>query len=380
MSSGFGTALSEHPQPAVATGEAIGAVLEQIGHRPDICFVFLSGHPSRVLGDVTAAVQHALDPSRLIGAVVSTAIGATTEVENGPGLSIWAARVGPAELVRLDRVPDGRRGHRVRGLPDPLTTAGRTLVLLADPNRFPPAALRDLVAQRLPGLTLIGGTVAPSPRPGEPTLAVGAGTVGDGAVGILLPPGLGEFVRVSQGCRPVGRPLVVTEAEGNRLRGLGSQPVLDRLRQVYEAASAHDRELLGTGLHLGIAVDEGRDPVGSGDFLVRGVLEIDRRDGALRVGDHVEVGRTVQFHVRDPSGARRDLVTTLDGVDADAALVFSDTGRGQRFFGVPDHDVTAVARAVGPMVAGAHGDAQLGPVGGRNQVHGHSVSALFLYG
>ena len=48
----------------------------------------------------------------------------------------------------------------------------------------------------------------------------------DGAVGVLLPAGLGELTVVSQGCRPVGEPYIVTDSETNLVRGLGMRPRL----------------------------------------------------------------------------------------------------------------------------------------------------------
>jgi hypothetical protein len=36
----FASALSEHPDPAEATGEVIGAVLERLGTEPDVAAVF----------------------------------------------------------------------------------------------------------------------------------------------------------------------------------------------------------------------------------------------------------------------------------------------------------------------------------------------------
>ena len=81
-------------------------------------------------------------------------------------------------------------------------------------------------------------------------------------------------------------------------------------------ASEEDRALMRGGLHLGIVVDEHRVDFERGDFLVRNVLGGDPETGAIVVGDDIEVGQTVQFHVRDAAAADEDLREMLAGEDA----------------------------------------------------------------
>ena len=119
---------------------------------------------------------------------------------------------------------------------------------------------------------------------------------------------------------------------------------------------------------------------GRGDFLVRNVVGADPESGALAIGDEVTVGQTVQFHVRDAAAADEDLRALLAGHDAGGALLFTCNGRGQHFFGTPDHDAGVVDRLLGPLpIAGALCAGEIGPVGGRNFVHGFTAS-LALFG
>ena len=112
---------------------------------------------------------------------------------------------------------------------------------------------------------------------------------------------------------------------------------------------------------------------------MRNVLGAREADGALSVGATVELGQTLQFQVRDARAADADLRAALAGRSAAGSLLFTCTGRGQRLFGRPDHDATAVRDAFGAIpVAGGFCAGELGPVGGRNHVHGFTASlALF---
>jgi small ligand-binding sensory domain FIST len=125
------------------------------------------------------------------------------------------------------------------------------------------------------------------------------------------------------------------------------------------------------------------DP-GQGDFLVRGIGGVDEQRGGLVVGDLVDVGRTVQFQLRDAQAADDDLRQTAQqvraGADLDAvesALLFSCNGRGRLMFDRADHDVTVLTEELAADgVAGFFAAGEIGPVGGRNHLHGLSASVL----
>jgi small ligand-binding sensory domain FIST len=186
---------------------------------------------------------------------------------------------------------------------------------------------------------------------------------------------------VSQGCRPIGRAFTVTRAEGNVIHELGGRAPLERLQELVEASSPRDRELLGRGLHVGRVIDEYITDPERGDFLVRGVLGLDPQTGALAVGEAIEVGQTIQFHVRDAETADEDLRTLLDGANGTAAgaLLFTCNGRGTRMFSVPNHDAALVSeRLGGAPLAGFNCAGEIGPVGGKNFLHGFTASIALL--
>ena len=144
---------------------------------------------------------------------------------------------------------------------------------------------------------------------------------------------------MAQGCRPVGDPYIVTQADGNLIMELGGRPPLARLRELAEALPVREQELLAQGAHLGIVIDEYQTEPGQGDFLVRGIAGADPESGAIAVGGELEVGQTVQFHIRDARSADEDLRRTLvreaaalGGRPVAGALLFTCTGRGTRMF------------------------------------------------
>jgi small ligand-binding sensory domain FIST len=228
---------------------------------------------------------------------------------------------------------------------------------------------------------VIGGMASAARAPGGNRLVLDDAVHQDGAVGVLLPATTVCGTVVSQGCRPVGQAYVVTRATDNVIHDLAGVPALDRLREVVSALGPDERELVQHGLHVGQVIDEQQATFGRGDFLVRNLMGADPEAGDIAIGAVTEVGSTVQFQVRDADSADEDLRQLLSGQRGDAALVFTCNGRGSHLFGEADHDARLVHEQVGRgAVAGMFCAGELGPVGGRNFVHGYTASVVLFEG
>jgi small ligand-binding sensory domain FIST len=379
----FAAALSLHPTAAVATGEVVGQVLEQLGPRPDLAVLFCSPHHVDEVADVAATVRTLLEPAVLVGSTAVAVVGGAREVEDGPALALWAARLpAPPRPVRVTAMRTAS-GTAVGGISAATCDPGEVLVLLADPFSLPMDDVVELLGQLDPPVPVVGGAASAARGPGGNRLVLDGEVVADGAVGAVLPAGVATTLVVSQGCRPVGEPMIVTRSQGGLLVELAGRPALDRLEEVVRAAAPDDRAQLAQGLHLGIAVDEHRMTFERGDFLVRNVLGADPEARAVAVGDAVPVGTTVQFQVRDAQAADEDLRALLAGAALDspaAALVFTCNGRGRNLFDEPDHDARAVDAVVASgAVAGMFCAGEIGPVGGRSFVHGFTASVVLFH-
>ena len=374
----FTAALSEHPVPATAGAEVAGEVLERLGPAPDLAVLFVTPPHAGALEDAAAALDDILRPGTLLGCAAVSVVGTGREVEREAAVSLWAGRFGPTLAVRLTAVRS-IEGVAIDGWPLDPPFEPSTLVLLADPFSFPVDNLYAELAERHPGLRVVGGNASAAAGPGGNRLVLDRRVHTSGAVGVLLGPGVEIDTVVSQGCRPIGRPYIVTRAEQNYVYELAGSPALERLVQMSaDAMSEADIDLIDNGLHLGQVIDEHKLDYERGDFLVRNVLGADQSDGAIVVDELVPVGATVQFHVRDAATADEDLRQLLSGREAGGALVFTCNGRGVHLFGAPDHDAQVLDERLGAPAAGFFAAGEFGPVGGRNFLHSFTASiALF---
>ncbi len=367
----YASALSLHPTPVEAVGEVAGEILEAFdGARPDLLVCFTSPHHAGAFEDVMGGLRKLLEPETSIGATMVGVAGGGLEVEDAPGLSVFAASFGAG---RIDPIALETRetddGYEIAGWPDWVPARG-TMLMVAEPYSFPVGDFLEICNSRLPGVTVMGGMASAGTRAGANRLALDDRILDHGAVALLCSEDVPVRPVVSQGCRPIGTPFTVTAAERNLVYELAGQPAMARLQELVQAATDPERELMRNGLHLGVVVDEHKLDFARGDFLIRNVLGADRRNGAIAIGDRVEVGTSVQFQVRDAESADEDLRALLSGVGGDAALLFTCNGRGRHLFPEPNHDAGAVEELLGPVpLAGAFCAGEIGPIGGRNFLH-----------
>ncbi len=351
------------------------------GLAPEFAVLFASPHFSGPAAELVTTVAELTGGVPLIGCVASAVAGGAREIESGPAVSLWlAAGLGPVETFAMEFVPTSGGGAfgGYRFGSDP----GGAHLMICDPYTFPAADLLAHLNQNVPGATVMGGMASGGAAQRHSLLFRDDRVLTAGAVGAHLP---AAAVRplVAQGCRPVGDPFTVTRADGGLIFELGGRPPLARLRELAATLPAREQELLARGPHLGLVIDEYQTEARQGDFLVRGIVGADPTSGAMAVAGEVEIGQTVQFHVRDARSADDDLRRILAEAGASGppagALLFTCTGRGARMFGEPDHDAGMLAAMLGPVpVAGFFCDGELGPVGGQNFLHTFTASiALF---
>jgi small ligand-binding sensory domain FIST len=357
---------------------------------PDLALAFFSSDHVPEAAAIAAELRQGLRPRLLLGCVGESVIGNDQEIEGRLALSLWTAKwAGPIEAesfhLRLERTSEG---FSLLGWPDGIVGADpatSAMLVLGDPFSFPADFFLAQVNEDYKGLRVIGGMASGVAERGDCRLLRDDEVLTEGAVGVLLSGPLGLRPIVSQGCRPIGRPLVITRATDDTIFELGGRPPLELLQELWQSLSPQDQQLFQRGLHIGRVISEFQGEFRRGDFLVRNLRHLDRQTGALVITDRVRVGQTVQFHVRDAATADEDLHALLQR-DLGAhprrpagALVFSCNGRGSRMFSEEHHDARAVRGETGPIpLAGFFAAGELGPVGGQNFIHGFTASvALF---
>jgi len=362
----FASAISERPAMADAVAEAADGLTIT---SPDLVVAFVSPHHAAAWPALPDLVGSRFPRATVFGCSGAGVIGAGREIEGRCALSLTAASLPGVHLMPM----------RFRPVVDDVEVPRNpaAFVILADPWSIDAEILLGALDAACPAVPKIGGVASGGTSPGSIALFLGSEVCRDGAVGMALSGDLGVDTVVAQGCRAVGRPMVVNRCQGNVILELDRKKPLQVLSELYASLEADDRELFHHSLHVGIEMDRARMTVEPGEFLMRNFIGVDPEEGSVIVGAPIEAWQVVQFFLRDAHAAEEELRSLLGRPRATpaGALLFSCLGRGQHFFGRADHDTDLFRRSVGPVpLGGFFCNGEIGPVGGRTFLHGYTSS------
>ncbi len=387
----YHVAISQEPDVEQAVQALHDSTIQSLGQNPpDLAFLFFSSFFSENASSLQALIHEKISPHVLVGCMNNGVIGGSQEFESEPAIILWSARL-PDVTVRPIRLEAQEQNSHLtlHGWPESIDSGGKQpyVFLFADPFTSPIEEVFSSIEKDCPGSPVIGGIASGGTDSGENQLLLNQDIYDSGVVGVVLWGHLDVRTVVSQGCQPIGEPYVVTKAERNIIYELGGMPMLERLKVTMQDIRENNPSQVGhQSLQVGIAMDEYRGVLGQGDFLIRDLMGADESSGGVAISDVVQEGQTLQFHVRDANAADQELTKLLaedqsTHVDqpAKGVLLFSCICRGERLFSHPHHDVLAVREQIGDVpIAGFFAGGEIGPVGGRNYLHGYTASvALF---
>jgi len=385
----FASALSTLPDTAAAEAEALAGLESALeGQTPELLVVFATRDHSAGPESLGLRLARASGAKQLIGCSAEAVIGGAREVEDGPGLALWAFAGGGArvEPFRVGARPNDLDEVEFSGLPPAEFAREGTLLMLADPFSFPMSDYLETLEANFPGRPVLGAMASGGQGPGQNRLFLNGEVLTQGAIGVWLSGELEVVPVVSQGCKPIHEPRVITKVEDHVIRKLSGKVAAHALQQAFQSLDPRDAALLQRAPFLGVAVDANQSKFERGDFLVRGIMGVESREGGIAVADNsLRAGQTVQFMIRDAESATEDLDQLLadlagTGEEPVGVLLFTCNGRGTRMFSVTDHDASRVQAHFGCEVpaAGFFAMGEIGPVGGRNFLHGFTASIAVL--
>ena len=406
-------ALSTRPSLEGALDEAIAKVGGQ--GQWDLAIIFLSSSFASDAARLMPLVQEKLSVPNLIGCLGGGIIGmenpaTVQEVEGEVALSLTVAQLPGVTVtpfyVHGEGMPDldapPQSWVDLMGV-DP--ASGADFIILADPMA---GGITDFLAGldfAYPQATKVGGLAS-----GE-NVAMGgslflqssdhpAGRYGEGFIGVALAGNIRLGSVVAQGCRPIGEPFVVNQGERNIITEIQGKDAdsgtvvletpLASLQKLIPTLSPKDQELAQSSLFVGVANDEFKLTLQPGDFLIRNLLGVDPRQGAIAIGDRVRKGQRLQFHLRDRETSADDLQILLrhytegeanqSSSTAIGALMFSCLGRGYGLYGTPNFD-SQVFRQYFPEVAlgGFFCNGEIGQVGAQTFLHGYTSAFAIVH-
>lgn len=408
--------LSTRPSLEAAITEVVQKSQDALQHPAHLGFLFISAAFTSEYPRLMPLLQEKLPGVPIIGCGGSGVIGMgqaahAREVEGDPAISLTLAHL-PGVYIRTFHLD-------TETLPDLDSPPSAWIDLIGiSPAEHPQfVLLGDSAFNRIndllqgldfayAGSTKVGGLASGGFGSQSGGLFCDGRLYREGMVGITLSGNIQLDAIVAQGCRPIGQPYLVADGERNIMLALQMQAgtiaetgggsalasqegtPLEMLQALIQSLNEEDRLLAQHSLFVGVAQSEFKQTLEQGDFLIRQLIGVDPRVGAIAIGDRIRPGQRIQFHLRDAKASAEDLETLLSRYtqdyststqDAIGTLMFSCTGRGESLYGQSDFDSELFSQYFpGTPLSGFFCNGEIGPVAGNTFLHGFtSVFGIF---
>ncbi len=403
----WSSAISTRPSLEGAVQEVVEKAQRQLQSSPDLGMVFISSAFASEYSRLLPLLQEKITIPVLVGCsgggvVGMTSEGKPSEVEDNPALSLSLACLPDVKLhsfhFSIDTLPDlDSPPEAWIDLVGVSPEVNPQFILMADPAY---SGINDLLQGldfAYPGSVKVGGVAGIGSINGSSGLFCGDYLYREGIVGLALSGNVVLDAIVAQGCRPIGRPYRVAEGERNVLLKLEEQDDANRLgssseklrtplevlQGIFQDLSEEDRLLAQNSLFIGVAQSGFKQNLERGDFLIRNLIGIDPRIGAIAIAERVRLGQRVQFHLRDCQTSAEDLEVLLstyqqknqtgDSLSSAGAFIFSCMGRGKGLYQEADFDSRLFRRYLSQVpLSGFFCNGEIGPVGDTTFLHGYT--------
>lgn len=407
----WASALSRRPSLEAALKEVVELAQSELNASPHLGIVFISSAFASEYSRLMPLLQEQLYLPTMIGCGAGGVIGMNDnnqaeEIEGEPAVSLSLAYLPEVEvhpfhlsvedLPDLDSPPD--QWIDLIGV-DP--NDNPQFILLVDPYFGKINDFLQGLDYAYPGSVKVGGLASTGVMGGTTGVFCGEQLYPEAVVGLALCGNVMIETIVAQGCRPIGHPFRITQGERNIVLEVETQAEngdlisssskgtsvrlspLEALQDLIQELSEEDRQLAQHSLFIGVVRDEFKLTLEPGDFLIRNLIGVDPRAGAIAIGDRVRPGQRIQFHLRDSRTSAEDLELLMEHYQRQAstspqmatnaaALMFSCLGRGEGLYGEPNFDSALFRRYLNIPLSGFFCNGEIGPVGNGTFLHGYT--------
>ncbi|MCM8539797.1 MAG: FIST C-terminal domain-containing protein [Lentisphaeraceae bacterium] len=372
--------------------EIVQQLKEELSGAPDLLIAFVSQRFSYEVSDFPAFIKKVFPDCLIAGCNSEILMYDDTETDSSPCISVLAAKgiadncadIAYVDLVDCPGEDDSPATWRKYiGLDKKMN---QNFIVFADP-------FTQHIDELLKGIdyaydcSVTGGFASGAQFLGETVLFYDDDVKNSGVVILELGANLEIVPIVAQGCRPVGEDLEVTKCDNVVLEEVDNVSPLDYIRGLSGQLSDYDRTLLQQSLFVGVEMDVIKADLIYGDYLIRNIRGIDSDNGSLVVGEYLQKGQSVRFHIRDPQSSKKELEEITEKLAIKLAsrkchgmLVFSCLGRVKEFYKEDSVDVKLIHRInkKAPL-AGFFCSGEIGQVSGSTYIHGYTATSILIY-
>ncbi len=394
IKAGSGYSEAENSLEAAKDAAKLAMAQAQIP-KADWAMVFCTFPHRANYEEVLKAVCDVAQTNNVTGCSAVGVLSNRGELEARPGvvvLVVSSEKITPNPFMIYQLGAGGTKaGEEIGELLKPSNNGDNSiLALLPDPFHIHPELLFKGIESRLGHVPIVGATASEDPQITD-TFEFCGDTVASGAVsGILLEGDFSSYIDITQGCKMIGPPCVVTGANKNVITELDGEPAFEVLKKRIPNGIIEDPIDILRLLFVAFPPDPKQKDIHGSNYLVRNLIGLDQKSGYVAVPQNVKEGQVIGFTLRNPEMAREDLKQMLNRAVSSQkpdhpyrfGLYFNCCARGSSLYGHQGIDTAYISSALGgvPFI-GFFGNSEFAPILDKNHFFTYTgVLVLFSDG
>lgn len=333
----------------------------------------------RIYGNVPVLVGCSCCSNVVYGAINENDDGLVVALYSLPGAEIKAAYINQEDISSAN---ESNFFYRKTGVRKNETNGW---IAFTEPYNFHVEKWLDKWNRAYPGVPLIGGIADGVAEGEEIKIFLNGEVLDEGCVAVSIGGKIGLKTIVSQSAKPLGDSWTITRADHNVIYEIANMPAIEWLGMIYSKLSKSQRKDLIEHFLVGLAVNEYKEKYEAGDFLIRGLIGGDPKDGFIEISGLTRTGQSIQVQQPDSKyaieafeNALIGLKRSLKGTEVYGGCLFCSKGRIYSLF--VNTDAEKAQEMLGPTpIAGFLCNGEFGPINKKNYLHYYSaVLGLFV--
>jgi len=380
-----GVGQSQKQLTGQAVEEAACQAMARAGiSRADLALIFFTAEHAARASELVSALARSVGTDCVFGSSGAGIVTGEGEVEGNSGVAVLV--IASDEIIARPFIFEPLKGNEANlgatfgEFVAKADDKNSLMILLPDSYNGNPQPLLASMASKSGFHPAIGAGSTENGAAGATYQLCGDKLASNSIAGAYLSGDFRVHIDITQGCQPIGEPMVITKAEGNLIYEIDGRPALEAFARVLRGPLAEDIRRALMVLFVGVPADRRENSVAPGKYLVRNIIGLDPDKGILGVAEEVSAGEAMIFTMRDGQRAREDLgqmlqrqVQALGGKKPAFGLYFNCCARGHSLYGIPGIDSAYIRQALGDVpLIGMFGGYELAPLGRANHLFAYT--------
>ena len=319
--------------------------LDKLDTQYNFGFIYATDAMSAEYADLLRQCQQKTGIKHWVGSLGAGIVAPGKEFYDKPAASIMLAQFDLNELIMLPLIQNIKDLSAVTWPKEFFTNFG---LIHGDPFYPQTQNLIIDIQQQVEECFLVGGLTSSS----DSQYQVSDSVLSKGVSGVFFSENIPVLTSLTQGCSPISKKLVISEAQHNTILRLDDEAALDVLMAEFNISDLADLKKRAGDMYMGLCIPHSDQ----NDYIVRNLVGIDVEHNLFAINDIPSEGNEMIFCERNTQTAINDMQLMLEkmaerleqqGVTPRGGIYVSCLGRGRAQFGKHSEEIKMIQQTLG---------------------------------